>query len=253
MKTALDLTAGVDSFTLLDLLRKTATHKGLKLHEGASTAYSEPIKAYELDDRLLTILAERNIKRQDRPDCRNEIFTLTDENPQKKVPGWAPSNYWNFKLLEGDKRRFDLQVTLSVGFGLNLEKRGIVLVPQAHGPFVSAADSLPNLRMFKALVESDEDAPAVVKELATSDGSIVVSWTELGLGGIRKLSHLFSEFAARNETVAQLGRNREVFNPAPNSRYQQPGDELFVAESAQPKLFQAWRAQLNEYRAHLVA
>ncbi len=253
MKTAVDLTSGVESFTLLDLLRKAAAHKGLKLHEGASKAYSEPIKVYELDDRMLAALSKHNIKREDRPDCRNEIFTLVDENPQEKVPGWSPSNYWNFKLLEGDKRKFDLRVTLSGGFSLNLEKRGIVLVPQAHGSYVSAADSLPNFRMFKALVESDEDAPAVAKELATSDGNITVSWTELGLGGIRKLSHLFSEFAARNEAVTHLGRNGEVFNPVPNPRYQQPGDELFVAEPAQPKLFKAWRAQLNEYRAHLVA
>lgn len=253
MKTRIDLTIGVDSFTLLDLLRKAAAHKGLKLCEGASKAYSEPIKVYAPDDKLLKMLVERNIKRQDRPDCRNEIFTLVDENPQEKVPGWAPSNYWNFKLLEGDKRKFDLRVTLSVGFGLNLEKRGIVLVPQAHGSYVSAADSLPNFRMFKALVESDADAPVVAKELAASDGSIVVSWTGLGLGGIRKLSHLFTEFAARSETVAQLGRNGEVFNPAPNPRYQQPGDELFIAEPAQPKVIQVWRTQLNEYRTHLVA
>ena len=253
MKTTLYLTAGVDTFTLLDLLRKAAAHKGLKLRKEASNAYSEPIKVYALGGKLLAVLAERNIKRRDRPDCRNEIFTLVDENPQKKVPGWTSSNFWNFKLLEGDKRTFDLRVTLSVGFGLNLEKRGVVLVPQAHGSYVSAADSLPNFRMFKALVESDTDAPEVARELAASDGTIVVTWTELGLGGIRKLSHLFSEFTARNETVAQLGGNGEVFNPAPNPRYQQPGDELFVAEPAQPKVIQAWRVQLNEYRAHLVA
>ena len=253
MKTTLDLTAGVDTFTLLDLLRKVAVHKGLKLHGGVSKAYSEPIKMYALDGKLLAVLAERNIKRQDRPDCRNEIFTLVDENPQEKIPGWASSNYWNFKLLEGDKSKFDLRVTLSVGFGLNLEKRGVVLVPQAHGSYVSAADSLPNFHMFKALVESDADAPEVARELATSNGTIVVTWTELGLGGIRKLSHLFSEFTARNETVAQLGGNGEVFNPAPHPRYQQPGDELFVVEPAQPKVIQLWRVQLNEYRAHLVA
>ena len=245
MKTTLDLTAGVDTFTLLDFLRKAAAHKGLKLREGASKAYSEPIKVYALDDKLLKMLVERNIKRQDRPDCRNEIFTLVDENPQEKVPGWASSNYWNFKLLEGDKSKFDLRVTLSVGFGLNLEKRGVIFVPQAHGSYVSAADSLPNFRMFKALVESDANAPEVARELAASDGTIVVTWTELGLGGIRKLSHLFSEFAARNEAVAQLGRNGEVFNPAPS-------DELFIAEPAQPKVFQAWRKQLNEYRNRLV-
>lgn len=253
MKATTVLTMGENALTLLDLLRKAAARKGLTLHEGASKVYSEPIKEYALDERLLAALAERNIKRQARPDCRNEIFTLVDENPQTKVPGWAPSNYWNFKLVEGDKHRFDLRVTLSVGFGINFEKRGVVLVPQAHGSYVWAADRLPNFRMFKALVENDNDVPAVAKELAASDGTVVVTWTELGLGGIRRLADLFTEFAARNETVARLGRNGEVFNPAPSPRYQQPGDELFIPEPAQPKVIDTWRTQLNEYRSHLVA
>src|SRR3989344_7664258 len=129
MKGTTALTMGVDALTLLDLLRGAAAYKGLKLQEGASRAYSEPIKVYALNEALLAILAERGIKRQDRSDCRNEIFTLVDENPQEKVPGRSPSNYWNFKLLvkllEGDKSKFDLRVTLSVGFGLNLERRGV--------------------------------------------------------------------------------------------------------------------------------
>ncbi|MEK9168475.1 MAG: hypothetical protein AAB698_01620 [Patescibacteria group bacterium] len=255
MKKAVNLTTGADFFTFLYLLRKAAAHKGLKLHEGVAlnAYYSEPIKEYILNDKLLAILAKCRIKRQARPDCNHEIFTLVDENPQEKVQGWTPSNYWNFKLLEGDKRKFDLRVTLSVGFGINLEKRGIVFLPQAHGSYVSAADSLPNFRMFKALIESSSDVPAVAKELAASDGSTVVTWTELGLGGIRKLSHLFVEFAARNETITQLGRNGEVFDPAPNPRYQQHNDELFIPEPAQPKVIQIWRTQLNEYCAHLVA
>jgi len=253
MKATTGLTMGENALTLLDLLRRAAAHKGLRLHEGASKAYSEPIKEYTLDERLLAALAERNIKRRDRPDCRNEIFTLVDENPQTKVPGWSLSNYWNFKLVDGDKCRFDLRVTISVGFGINFEKRGVVLVPQAHGSYVSAADQLPNFRMFKALVELDTDAPAVAKELAASDGTAIVTWTELGLGGIRRLADLFTEFAARNETVARLGRNGEVFDPAPSPRYKQPGDELFIPEPEQPQIIETWRSQLNEYRSHLVA
>lgn len=232
MKKTIVLTMGVDTFTLLDLLRKAATHKGLNLQEGASRACSEPIKVYELDDKLLAVLAERGIKRQARPDCRNRIFTLIDENPQKEVHGWSPSNYWNFKLLEGDERKFNLQVTLSVGFGINLEKRGIVFVPQANGSFLSPVDQLPNFRMFKMLVENDENVSAVAKELAASDGGIVVTWTELGLGGICELANLFAEFAGGNKLITQLGRNSEVFDPVPNPQYRQPCDKLFIAEPA---------------------
>ncbi|MFH1171646.1 MAG: hypothetical protein V1778_03850 [bacterium] len=253
MKAAPILAMGVDVFTYLDLLRKAAAHKGLKLHEGGSEAYSEPMKEYALGKRVLDALARRGIKQQARPDCRDEIFTLVDENPQRMVPGWKPSNYWNFKLLEDGERGFDLRVTLCVGLGINFERRGIVLIPRALGTFLSPTDPLPNFRMFKALVETGNDAPAVAKELAMSDGTVVVSWTELGLGGLRQFADLFAEFAGRNEQVTRLGSNGEIFEPVPLPHYRQPGDELFVTEPAQPKLFEAWRAQLEEYRTHLVA
>ena len=241
MEVTTGLVRGIDTLTLLDLLEMAATHKGLKFQDGASKAYSEPFKEYILDEKLLAMLAERGIKRQERPGCRNEIFTLVDENHQ----------YWNFKLREGDKCEFDLRIKLFVGFGIKYEKRGVVLVPMTQSSYGGPVDQLPNFRMFKFLVENDNDAPSVAKELATSDGTIVVSWTELGLGGIRLLTVLFTEFANGNETVMQLGRNGQVFYPIPYLRYRQPGDELFVTESAQPKVFESWRAQLNEYRTRL--
>lgn len=253
MESGAALLMGVDAFTLLDLLGKAAAHKGLKLCEGASEACSKPIKAYELDDRLLAALAEQGIKRQARPDCHDTIFTLVDKNPQEKVPGWEPSNFWNFRWLGGDENKFDLCVSLSVGFGMDTENRGIVFVPQARGSYVSAAGQLPNFRMFKALVESDEDAPLAAKELAASDGSLMVTWTELGLGGIRKLRDLFAEFAGRNELITQLDRDDQVFDPIPNPRHQRPGDELFIAEPAQPRVIQAWQRQLSGYHDRLFA
>lgn len=257
MEKSANLVRGTDTFTLLDLLRKVAEHKGLKITESASEAYSEPIKVYELDSELLAVLDKVGIRRQPRPDT-DRVFTLADENPQQKFPGWAPSNYWNFKLPDPgasdprDREGSPRQITLSVGFGVNMQKRGIVLSPLAPGSFVSPCDSLPNFRMFKALAEADSEAPAIAKELAASDGNITVSWTELGLGGIRRLISLFSEFTHGNEEVDKLARRMEVFDPEPYVQYQQPGEERYVAEPAQPRLFAAWQAQLDEYRAKLI-
>jgi len=245
------LTMGVDAFTSLDLIKKAATHKKLTFCGEALDAYSEPIKVYKLDEKLLAALAKQGIRRQERPDCRNEIFTLVDENPQKEVPGWRPSNYWNFKRLK-NKQWFDLGVTLSVSFEINLKKRGIVCWPQAHGTFFSAGDQLPKSRMFKILTECDAKAPAIAKELAASDGSIVITWTDLGLGGIRKIGDLFAEFVGSNKTVERLGANHNVFDPDPRPPHQQSGNELFIAEPAQPKVFQVWRAQLEDYRNRLI-
>lgn len=254
--TTISLEAGKDAYTLLDLLRKAAEYKGLKLMEGAFEAYCEPIKTYELDSKALAVLEKVGIRRQLRPDS-DRVFTLVDENSQEHNSVYQPSNYWNFKLpdpeapdprdREGNPRR----IMLSTGLSLNQTKRGIVLSPLAHGSFLSPCDRLPNFRMFKALAESDPEAPAVAKELAASDGSTVVSWTELGLGGIRRLISLFSEFIHGNEEVDKLARRMEIFNPEPYVRYQQPGDELYVAEPAQPRLFAAWQAQLEEYRTKL--
>lgn len=248
------LTPGVDTFTLLDLFERAAGHKDLTLHRGnGSRVRSEPITTYVLDEQVLAALAQRGIRREPRPDCRDEIFTLVDQNPQEHVPGWVPSCYWNFKQRDGAEHQFDLRMTLGVHFYVHTERRGIVLVPQASGSFVSPVDRLPNFRMFQALVEHDDAAPAIAKELAASDGDIVVTWTDLGLGGIRSITALFDEFAQRREAIVRLGGNHEVFQPDPHPPYQRPVNELFVAEPAQPRVFDAWRAQLSEYRALLVA
>lgn len=258
MGTEFDLSNG-NSFTLRELLMKAALHCGLTIPGNASKAYSEPIKTYELDNELLAFLAEQGIRRQPRDD---DVFTLVDKNPQEKTPGFSPSNYWNFKRPEGDGRKLDLRITLKASFCENIQRRGIVLYPHASGTFVSPCDGLPNFRMFKALVEygiekdtSDrfqiEAGLATARRLAESDGSIVVSWTELGLGGIRKITDLFREFSRGREEIERLARDGRVFDPPPYSLYGNPGDKLFIIESAQPELFDTWREQLKEYRASL--
>ena len=246
----MSLRPGVDCFTLLELLQKAAQFKGLVLSPECSDAFSEAIKTYDLDDMLLRVLDGQGIRQQARPDCNGEIFTLVDYNPQEPQPGYAASNYWNFKRSE-DGRSYGLRISLAAGFGLSKFSRGITLYPRTFGTFLSAGDPLPNFRMFKALAYSDPDAPAIARELAASSGSLTVSWTELGVGGIRRISALFEEFPGNNEAVLQLGRRGQVFDPKPYPQYAQPGDKLYVAETAQPLLFETWRAQLEEYRRSL--
>ncbi|MDD5043899.1 MAG: hypothetical protein PHD51_04585 [Patescibacteria group bacterium] len=253
MEKKLTLSPGVDTFTLSDLLTKTAAYKGLKLEdENVPEAGFKSIKEYVLSDNLLAVLAKQGITPQARLDCRNKIFTLVDENPQKEIPGEIVSNYWNFLLLEDDGDKFDLRVSLNIEFEVSGPRRGIVFWPQAHGPYVSPSDSLPHFRMFKILVESDKDAPAIARELAASNGDIVVTWANLGLSGIRSLADIFTKLVGNNEIVEQLGSTEEVFDPVPNPQHQQAGEELFVTKLAQPKIIQIWRRQLEKYRNQLV-
>ncbi len=248
---SLGLKKGEDIIILSDLIRKAAIKEGLRLNEDALKAYSGPIAVYTLDQKLLDFLKERGIKRQHRPDCDNKVFTLVDENPQNPLPGYGSSNNWDFEITK--EKTFILRITLFVGFGLNIEKRGIVLMPQAMGTSLSPSDHLPNFRMFKALVEWDNLPCQGAQKIAKSEeGNTVVTWTELGLGGIRRISNLFSEFVGRNTIVRDIADKQEVFVPFPHPKLRNPGDEQFVVEPAQPKVFATWRKQLENYRSCLV-
>lgn len=254
------LKRGQDCFTRLDLLKKAATFKGLRLEGGMAQsslryidAWSKPIKKYSLDGKILAFLAERGIKLHERPDCNGETITLADENPQPEVPGFAPSNYWNFKLVKGTTRRFDLKMSLVAGLGINMERRGIVLWPHASGTFVSASDPLPNFRMFEALTENDRHAPKVAPEIISQkENGLLISWADLGLGGIRKMSTLFGEFSKGNKAIERLAEKQEVFDPNPYPYHQESGLEMFLAEPAQPYIFQFWQEQLKDYQRSLV-
>lgn len=249
-----DLVRGVDIFTTFELFQKTAACKGLKLEESTSSDYSKPIKVYTLDDKLLTVLAKRGIKqRHHHPDSTNLFvnFTLLDENPQK---GDSPSVCWGFKQLEGDKGDFDLRIFLKVAFGLSFERREIILLPLACSTSLYPMDELPHFRMFKALVESDNEPPFIAKELAESNGSIVVSGNELGLGDICSLASLFIEFANRNDAIIELNNNNpKVFDLEFFPQWQRLKDDLFVTEFAQPRVIQRWRLQLSGYRNSFIA
>lgn len=242
--------SGRDFFTDLEVMQKAAQHKGLVLRGGGSMILSDPFATYVLTDDLLAALNERGIKRQPRPDCNNDIFTLIDENPQKEVPGWAPSNYWNFKEKPEKSGRFNLEIELRISFHNSTEKRGVEFRPKAFGTFLSPTDSLPNFRMFKAMVElgGTENLPVVAKELAQSDGIIVIHWAKLGLGGIRTTSALFQEFSIRGrEEIEELARHHDIFHPAAY-----PKSNVFVIEPKQYQVIQIWCEQLEEYRQRLV-
>lgn len=239
MERATELKVGKDIFALCDLLEKAAALKGLKLLEGDSKGHTKEIKTYQLDDHLIAhVLCAHDIKPHSRTD---KIYTLADES-------CTHSNYWNFPLPEGGGA-YDLRIRLEAVLRLDISRRGIVIVPQAHGTCTSPISDQAHFHMFKALVEGcNKRTPAIAKELASSGGNLVVTFTDLGLGGLRSLSDLFREFTHGNQNVWRIGDEGNVFNPRPLGYN---GQDPFVAEPAQPRLFQAWRQQLDTYRESL--
>jgi len=247
MKTEI-LKNGENAFTKTGILEKAAEFKGLKLKGRRDVIYTEPIAEYVLNDDLFAALEKEGIKKQERPDCGHKILTLIDENPQEQVPGWSPSNYWSFNTRE-DGGGFDLRMTLCASLALSVEERNVRFLAKVHSPFLSACDRLPNFRVFRVLVEKDiKNVPQIAKALAFCKNGFDVSWRDIGMRGMRRLSSLFDQFAGRNQAIRELGQ-RNVFDPAPHPHYTE-GD-VFIAEPAHAAIMDSWAIQLENYRASL--
>ncbi len=241
----------VGFYTLSDLFKSVAKLMGLKLRDAeTSRVISRPLRSYTLDHTLMAALAKQGIRQHPRTD---DTITLADENPQNETPGYHPSNYWNFKRPDGENGVApELRIDLCVELLMNFKERGIVLLPRAQGGGVSPVDPLPNFRMFRALTEADPKPLRVAKRIAANEGGVVVTWSDLGLGGLRTLSMLFNEFKGGNENIETLARKVGVFEPNPYALLRNGGSLEFVPERAQPLIFRAWNFQLENYRESLI-
>jgi hypothetical protein len=242
------LVRGVNCFTESDLFMRAATLKGLEMQNVGSR--SQKLKEYKVGLPVLAKLAEENIVRRVRPE-RDETYALVDDNPQDSMPEYTPSNSWNFSRSNNKKKKFDLRLSLSIELQLSIRERGIIFFPTVSATLRSPSSRLSNRWAFNALVDYDDsNLPDIAKQLAVSqEGRILVSWTEMGLGGLRQMIDLFLEVAKHKEDVFALGQAKEsIFYPAPIAH---KGDSLFVAETIQPSIFKAWEKQLKKYRESL--
>lgn len=245
------LVPGKDLIILRELYARAAKHFGLELKQCDSLVYTKPIKSYQLSRKILAFLDKRKIKLHQRPGDNNEIITLMDENPQKEVPGWVSTCWWNFKAKAKGKG-FNLKISLGFSLRLDANGAGIWVFPHADCPYVGPCDHLPNWRMFQALVSYDSKAPEVAKQMAASKGNIFLSWEDLALGGLVTIEKLFMDFAGGNKALEEIASKCQVFDPKPLN-YGHSLDRRYITKPAQTIILTRWRKQLVEYRKKLVA
>lgn len=237
----------VNAFTLRSLYQKIAEHKGLTIDNDVRSAETETFKQYDLDENTLSAIAKSGIRQQDWPED-TDVFSILDGNDHSRSVG----NYWNF-WPKPPQNQLDLRIGLRVVFNTRNKEDGVIFYPLTSGASISPPPgSSSHFRMFKALVDSDSSAIGVAKEIAASDGTIVVPWSELGLGRILKIGILFFAFADGNKDIEKLRVDNTIFDPLPCPLNQQPGESVFVAESVWQELFDIWDKQLEDYRGRLV-
>lgn len=228
-----------------NLLKRAADFNGLVLQGEIPHLASQSIGCYKLtDSKFVKALEQKGFKLTKRPDG---VITLSDENPQVEIQGYAPSNYWNFR--NDDEKKDPLHLTLHLAPVLKQSRRGIIFFPEARGTFLSPADRLPNSRIFKVVAEFDPKTHPLVKAVADKD-ELLVSWTNTELGGIRTLRSLFDEFRNTKEKLSDLAySSTSPFDPIP---YPSSNEETYYApENIQPLIFDVWQAQLDEFREQL--
>ncbi len=175
---------------------------------------------------------------------------------------WDSDTSWSFKPRNGDEES-DLQVTARVVCYADESRRGMVLAPRVQATLASAGCPYPNQRLFCALAEMHADTISdtmhgIARHMIRHRLNYVVPWSDLrggeGLCGIRSLPALFSEFMgrfARHRCLIDKLDANGFFSPEARKVHPDMPGALFVLEQAQPRVFQAWEAQLEECRRSL--
>ncbi|MBI4090696.1 MAG: hypothetical protein HY422_01610 [Candidatus Komeilibacteria bacterium] len=206
----------------------------MELHEG-SRGRTKTIVTYPLAGLDRTAMENAGL----RSESNSRMTTFALDN----------GGYWNFR--HDHEHTDQITIALSAIASISETDRGVAFIPCAHGTFLSPADNESHRRMFRFLASIHPEAPDIVQKLAQD--RVVVRWSEIGLGGIRSIERLFSEFCKGNETLRRLAISiLNPFSPNPFSR-DNVEEDRFIEESAQPNVLAGWRRQLHELCSRLSA
>ncbi len=175
-----------------------------------------------------------------------------------QIPGSLPGrreNCWHFRNIRPIVDQLPLE--FFVNFQIDADK-GILIKPAiatdldwpeflaCHQRLLSAIFSFPTL----ADRTRESDLHPIMEEIAAAEGTLTVSWEQLGLTGILTIHDLFDQFCGQNQLLWRLVETEiNPFNPRPTS-YGRPADLWFLPNEAL-NVFQIWRWQLNNHIASL--
>lgn len=251
VKESVKLVSGVDIITRKALFEMAAAFHHVGISRIDQNFCTQDFSEVVLDVDTLVALRHQSVYLHARPDNLYQSISLVSEKEYDTAPGWAPSNEWSFKLVEGQELKYDLRAGLRALMAL--EKDGIAFFPMvsARGGG-SACDHLPNFIVFRTIVRhlDNNQMHPLAKILADSKIRELVDWQELELGSIKPIAALFEEFTTKEE-ILRLGRQGDVFYPKPYSGLRSDDAMLYVTASGESKVLANWLEQFTKYRKRL--
>jgi hypothetical protein len=229
-----------------ELIEKAATSRGLTIkryREDRGYSETEVIGTYKLDKGLLEALGKVGFTFEPgRKPPYDAMIYLTGNSNQRGQEVFE-SDCWNWKRTETDHK-----LTIYLRLLVSEKERGVIAVPEVWGNCSGGACHRPTINKFvMAVAGYSQEAHSLLKEM-TADSYPTIYWSDIGLGGIKSVSTLFRELYGHNESISRLAdSNVSPFAPSPK----QAGYNYFVVESDQPRLFEQWNKQLQEYKDRL--
>ncbi|MBI5732665.1 hypothetical protein HY967_01755 [Candidatus Jorgensenbacteria bacterium] len=240
-----------------ELISRAASSKGLVLKDKLRNSYSclkfdsEVIGTFNLERGFISALEKQGFTfGPGTKPPHNEMAYLSGHSDQRGSEVFE-SDCWAW-----GKEEKNIQLTVYFRLSVAERERGVLCIPYVWGNCSGGACHRPTIDKFvKVVAEHFPDTHPLIREAVNADFRPVISWRDIGLGGIRSIEELFDELYGRNEKVAKLaGSSLSPFDPDPNPRKSilEVTDRAFVVETDQPTLFKRWRDQLQFFKTDLV-
>ncbi|MDO8496307.1 MAG: hypothetical protein Q7S43_03000 [bacterium] len=229
-----------------ELIEKAAASRGLtvrRYREDREYSETEVIETYKLDKELLEVLGKVGFTFGPGRKSPHDTMIYLAGNSNQRGQEVFESDCWAWKRTETNH-----ELNIYLRLLVSEKERGVIAVPQVWGNCSGGACHRPTINKFVvAIAGYFPDAHKLLKEV-TADSYPAIHWSDIGLGGIKSIGTLFRELYGHNESVSRLAdSNVSPFSPSPK----QAGYNYFVIESNQPKLFEQWKRQLQEYKDRL--
>jgi hypothetical protein len=230
-----------------ELVTKALEFKGLQFAQMGSVSCSKPFATQLITKAFFKAMVEQNCVIRICGATTGGHLRIYLGKPTARDEAYIPTTQWAFP------RDNSVSLELSVGFKMSFGGRCLRLFPRVFSNQATAMEDV-QMAIFRAYAMAFPESDPIVKEIILGEGSAYVGFWNLGLGGLRSIASLFSEFCGDNSgNLSRLAHSDlNPFSFDPTGSYMPIGErERYLPEPYQPQLLRLWAAEREEYKSRI--